>query len=371
MFEPPRDAGVPPDRLAESGVPTMRAQSPDDHSLPMARLPETRAASPDVSPPLLSAPGPAPLRDAPASAGLGPAESVQQQALQATVRLCVSDATGRSHGTGTIIDVHGDEALVLTCGHIFRQSRGQGEISVELCVPGARSPVRGELLAYDADQRDVGLVTIRPGVAVHPVRVASTDFHPQPGDPVFSVGCDHGARPTVRESTISAINRYVSRGPHVEVLGHPVEGRSGGGLFAADGRLIGVCNAADLRENRGIYAALPAIHQELKAINQERIYAADPTLTAAAVEPRREVAPAVTSAPLRSSAAAAPHTLPAAGSTEVICVVRSRRDDAHDERVVVINQPSAALLQLLQQEAQGTSGTPASPPPPVLRAQNY
>ncbi len=122
----------------------------------------------------------------------------QRLALQATVRLRVSDDTGQSKGTGTIIDVHGDEALIVTCGHIFRESQGQGEILVDLFAPGSHGPLPGHLLLYECDQRDFGLVSIRLNVPVTPVKVATTTYHPRPGEPIFSVGCDHGADPTVR-----------------------------------------------------------------------------------------------------------------------------------------------------------------------------
>ena len=46
--------------------------------------------------------------------------------LAATVRLRVEDAQGRSFGTGTIIDARSGEALVITCGHLFRESKGKG-----------------------------------------------------------------------------------------------------------------------------------------------------------------------------------------------------------------------------------------------------
>ena len=174
--------------------------------------------------------------------------------------LRVIDATGQSHGTGTIIDFHGDEALVLTCGHIFRESQGQRGDSTSSCLPPARK-ARCPVICCrtSAENRDFGLVSIRPDVPVTPVRVAPTHYHPRTGEPIFSVGCDHGADPTVRVSTISAVDRY-SGPPNIEIYGHPVEGRSGGGLFTADGRIIGICNAADLQEDRGIFAALPTIH---------------------------------------------------------------------------------------------------------------
>ncbi|HEY1065603.1 MAG TPA: thioredoxin family protein, partial [Pirellulales bacterium] len=41
--------------------------------------------------------------------------------LAASVRLKLDDPTGRSCGSGTVIDALDHEALVLTCGHIFRE----------------------------------------------------------------------------------------------------------------------------------------------------------------------------------------------------------------------------------------------------------
>jgi len=193
-------------------------------------------------------------------------------ARQATVRLTVEDSTGYSHGTGTIIDTHNGEALILTCGHIFRDSNGRGPITVELFAPGAKGPIAGHLIKYDADTLDIGLVSIRPECEVTPVPVAVPGRVPQVEDRVFSIGCDHGGPPRVAYSRVTGIDRYVGP-PNYEVAGQPVQGRSGGGLFAADGQLIGVCNAADQADNEGIYAALPSVHEELAMIGQERIFA--------------------------------------------------------------------------------------------------
>ena len=51
----------------------------------------------------------------------------------------------------------------------------------------------------------------------------------RPGDRAFSVGCDKGADPTVRQTHITAVNKYQGR-PNVTAAGQPVDGRSGGGL---------------------------------------------------------------------------------------------------------------------------------------------
>ena len=55
-----------------------------------------------------------------------------QDLIQRSARLTIADPKGSSYGSGTLIDSRGGEALVLTCGHIFRDSQGKGQISVDL-----------------------------------------------------------------------------------------------------------------------------------------------------------------------------------------------------------------------------------------------
>ncbi len=323
--------------------------------------------------------------------------TVQQQAMQATVRLKVVDPTGQSYGTGTIIDTHGDEALIVTCGHIFRESKGRGQILVDLFLPGVQGPVVGQLVAYEADERDIGLVSIRPGVAVTPIRVASTNFRPQVGDTVFSIGCDHGDQPTERTSRISAVDRYTGP-PNLEVYGHPAEGRSGGGLFTADGQLIGICNAADWQDDRGIYASLPTIHTKLKQIGLERVYRRQEAAVASTSSPSPPAAVGINGSqhleplpmmPVASSArGSAPATM-AGSDMEVICVIRSRSNPASQSQVVILDHPPQEVLQQLARQANQPSGrgdrvadlarlpaigAPSAPAgqvnPPILRAQN-
>src|SRR6185369_6092068 len=52
--------------------------------------------------------------------------------LAATVRIKIDDGGSQSVGSGTIIDSRSGEALVLTCGHIFRDSGGKRPITVDL-----------------------------------------------------------------------------------------------------------------------------------------------------------------------------------------------------------------------------------------------
>jgi S1-C subfamily serine protease len=83
--------------------------------------------------------------------------------IAATVRLRVHDDRGPSIGTGTIIDARGGKALILTCGHIFRDYREGGRIEVDLFGSASPQTVAGKLLSFD-DKRDVGLLMIQaPG----------------------------------------------------------------------------------------------------------------------------------------------------------------------------------------------------------------
>ena len=297
--------------------------------------------------------------------------------LAASVRIKVSDGDGTSYGTGTIIDTHRDEALVVTCGHLFRDSQGNGEIIVELLAPDASGrSVRGEVIEWDADDRDIALLVIRPGMPVTPAPVASSLEGLQRGTPVFSIGCNHGGAPTTVRSTVADVDRYINA-PNIVVAGQPVDGRSGGGLFSGSGELIGICNAADPTDNEGIYAGLRTIHEQLDRIGMSRIYAPD-TEQFAVTHPagvpldrerplgrlpetfpesnrdsideldRSMIAPT----PMKSNDFADSHAVPLSELVgaleeghEVICIIRT--PNQKDARVVFLDEDSRQLLSQL------------------------
>jgi thiol-disulfide isomerase/thioredoxin len=207
-----------------------------------------------------------------AAEGLDPQSraALENRLMNATARLLVEDGKGVSRGTGTVIDCRQGEALILTCGHIFRDSQGKGRVEVDLFGPGAPRGVAGQVVAWDL-KRDLALVSIFTDRQVEPIRVGGVERRTTPGEPVVSVGCDGGDDPTVHHSRITAVDKYL--GPaNVQVAGQPVQGRSGGGLFAVDGTLIGVCNAADPAENEGLFAALPTIHEQLDEAGLAFVY---------------------------------------------------------------------------------------------------
>jgi thiol-disulfide isomerase/thioredoxin len=373
-------------------IPTVSIPAEDARPLSVSNITPTH---PDV----MTAPAPV--------ADVSPG-SLDAKLLAATVRLKVDDATGHSYGTGTLIDSRQGAALILTCGHIFRDSAGKGIIHVDMFAPGAPRDLPGKLITYDLTT-DLALVMINPPGEVTIAPVAPAGFQAQVGQDVVTVGCDNGTDPTVHHSQVAAVNKYVGP-PNIEVAGMPTEGRSGGGLFTADGRVIGVCNAADPEDNEGLFAALPSIQAQLTeqglafvfesgtALAQDRQPGDVPEMPAEMPEgrPARAIATSATSsngatetgqsdpsaaAPLvtlpgpgavatqpvvqavpESMPTATPQAVPAelaglephliqAHGAEVICVVRAR-DQGGKSQVIVLEQVSGEFMEQLLVESR-------------------
>ena len=226
--------------------------------------------------------------------------------LAASVRIRVEDPQGHSCGSGTIIGVlDSGDAVVLTCGHLFRDSKGEGKIDIDVYGPAPAARVPGRLVTYDLE-RDVALLVFRPQGPVTAARVAPPGYPVRGGDTVASVGCNNGENPTVQHSQINSLDRFldpvsqrggVAAGPHapwnLQVAGQPVVGRSGGGLFSADGQVIGVCNAAEPVDHEGLFAALGSIQAALDQQGLSALYkqpAASPETAPAAYDRRSAIA---------------------------------------------------------------------------------
>lgn len=195
--------------------------------------------------------------------------------LESAVRISVQDADGNSTGTGTVVDARSGEALILTCGHLFRSSGGKGVITVTLFQAGPagaepRTTLEGRLVDYDL-QRDLGLLSVRTNEPVRVAPIAPPGMALKQGEPVTTLGCNHGENPTAIATRVTSLGRYQGP-PNVEVAGTPVEGRSGGGLFNAAGQLVGVCFAADPQANEGLYSAVDSVHAKLDSLGLAMIY---------------------------------------------------------------------------------------------------
>lgn len=222
------------------------------------------------------------------------------------------------------------------------------------------------------------------------------------GDRVHSVGCNHGALPTVLSSRVTALDRIIGP-PSIETSGAPVEGRSGGGLFNHAGQLIGVCFAADEVANEGIYAGLRSIHEELDHMGLGAIFKTEGgTQLAAATSPTaappmqpivRGQQPLATAAPMPSlqrpfqptprattigsmpvglssaEQAAWQEVTSRAAEYEVICIVRPKQPGGRSE-VIKLSNASPAFVNGLKSLPQSqpiapspaaSVATPASP----------
>jgi thiol-disulfide isomerase/thioredoxin len=261
----------------------IRGQSPNDRpSAPVSEDQSQWSAEQSATQPVGSVGGALPPTapgDAPQTQ---PASNHQfdNKLISSSVRLTLEDTNARSHGTGTIIDARKGQALVITCAHLFRESKGDAPVNVELFEAGPQGvrvteKVVGKVFSYDLD-RDVAFVTIWPTRPVCVVPVAPQGTTIDRNDSATSVGCSNGQDPTVMATRVTWLDRYQGP-PNIETSGAPVVGRSGGGLFNEDGQLVGVCFAADYEGNKGLYAGLQSIHDELTRLGLREIYAKPPT----------------------------------------------------------------------------------------------
>jgi S1-C subfamily serine protease len=268
----------------------------------------------------------------------------------ASVRLRIEDATGSSCGTGTIVDARQGEALILTCGHIFRDSQEKGRaaaegakrrIAVDLFGPLHAENIPGRLISFD-ESRDVGLLSIHVPGPVTVVHVAPPGYRVKLGDRVINVGCNNGESPTARHASVASLDRYLGP-PNIEVTGQPLPGRSGGGLFTDSGLLIGICNAADRDDNQGLYAALASIHEELDRARLTYVYRPGvegpaESLSLAAVDP-----PAM------------PRRMPQSGELVPLTPIAARTDAGlgHNQRAALSDEERDTLVEIKRRQAEG------------------
>jgi hypothetical protein len=296
------------------------------------------------------------------------------QLLAASVRIRVEDPSGHSCGSGTIIDARGGKALVLTCGHVFRDSKGQGNIEVELFGPLAGKKVAGKLESYDSEVRDIGLVSISLAEPIAAARLAPVGYSVREGDAVASVGCDHGADPTVRRFNVKSANST-----NLWVADQPTDGRSGGGLFSAEGYVIGVCNGCNPQDREGLYAALGRVCTQLDQAGLafvyqspqgwERSVAGSSPEMLASNAPRTE-SPLPNNSPVVPAAFTSDSSMANTGEraaldeirrhlkdgAEVVCVIRPRNAPDAKSEVIMLDKASSEFVKQLSSETQVKDG---------------
>jgi thiol-disulfide isomerase/thioredoxin len=353
---------------------------------------------------------------------LPPANSTDP--LHLCVRIRVKDSLGMNFGSGTIIDSREGRTIILTCGHIFRKLDDRSVIDVDVFTGTKHETFVARLIKHNLEA-DVGLIAIPtarplPAATVSGFATAATE-----NQHVFSVGCSGGDAPTKRQHRVTSLNRYL--GPdNIECTDVPVQGRSGGGLFDTSGRLIGVCIAADQRDQRGLYAGLKPIHELLNQSQlahlhpqaqprpEENLPVEDSPSAAVAQaastqqSPRPEVSEEVpfsenetpespfmiaknsatpTTAdalklsdadrallsaddvgqPPLTTSAELQSALEQTGESEVVCIIRPLKNPRATSRVVIINRASTKFLSQLN----GELDQQAKPTSAVVRQAKY
>lgn len=306
--------------------------------------------------------------------------------LRVSTRLRVKDQGSVNFGSGTVIESRVGRSIILTCGHLFRDLSPRAVVEVDVFEHGQKPETYlGKVVDFDL-AADVGLVAIPTLRSLPAARLGTLERAAAIGDNVVSIGCGGGETPTRETVQITAINKY--DGPdNVECTGMPIPGRSGGGLFRGN-ELIGICIAADPKEQRGLYCGLRPVHELLqraglahllpgqpgetasaaiagakaegtplpaKAVDPAANGTASPSLAAIPAHvPSLDTAPAVTE--VRASEGLSPAQgrergltgLPAwPADAEVICIVRPKNSSA-PSRVVIIHQATPKLLSYLQ-----------------------
>ncbi|MFN7874771.1 MAG: trypsin-like peptidase domain-containing protein [Pirellula sp.] len=266
----------------------------------------------------------------------------------ATVRIRVDEPSHEAIGTGTIIDTYNGEALVLTCGHLFRDTHGTTPIIVETFIGGQPRTYQAWLIDYRADETDIGLISFRPEMAVPVARLMDHRETLREGDPVFSWGCDNGALPSKRDSRISKLNRYL--GPaNVEVAGKPVQGRSGGGLFNSRGELIGVCYAADDELDEGLYNAPEIVYAQLLKLGLRRLFEQQMPVTSNVVNASDGSIPSVSPSLVESislASANVPQPPPPPRNRRMIVTLE---ENGQRQQIEIYN-PSPTLIDAIQSQ---------------------
>ncbi len=179
-------------------------------------------------------------------------------------RVRVKVDTGVNVGTATVIKSQDGVTTLLTVGHIFRNSGDKPIIEVDIYNPktGKVEKVVGKIVKYDLAE-DLGVFTFESRYVFPVISIAPLNERQVVNQRVMSYGCSDGECPTVLNQKITRLNRYLGS-DNIECTGVPTQGRSGGPLMDTQGRVIGVCQAADQHDQRGVYSGTKPIHEFLK-----------------------------------------------------------------------------------------------------------
>ena len=327
--------------------------------------------------------------ESPSNSSVSPT-AARENAYRSTVRLKIDERGAVSYATGTVIHIHNNEALVVTCGHAFRENRGKGSITGHSgFADGKKNNLTGNLLYYDAGANDVALLVVKPATGLVASEIAAPTYKAKRGEQFFSFGCNHGQDPSVLECSFLRLGEYSSSADRSSAVRYdttrrPVQGRSGGGLFNSAGQLIGICTGAAVEVDEGIYGSIDVIYRGIRKAGLAQLFQGQGTPTQSFASDNSQSAPGnlpprhqrIDNAPIGHSQSLNSQITPVANRSnanrvEILCNVRST-DSPNQVSQIVVRNPSQQLLQMLQSE-----GTTVNQPnrsaknQEVIRAQSH
>jgi len=163
----------------------------------------------------------------------------------AVVRIVAPEGKATSYGSGTLVDVRGDYALVLTNWHVVADAKG----TIEVVFPdGFRSAAK--VISTDRTWDLAALAIWKPNVA--PVPLATQP--PKPGEPLSIAGYGSGSY----RMASGYCTQYVAPGMNqpyemVELSAAARQGDSGGPIFNSRGELCGVLFGSSFGTTSGSY----------------------------------------------------------------------------------------------------------------------
>ena len=200
--------------------------------------------------------------------------AVWERLDEATVRIDLVAGTGGDgeSDSATGVVAHADprhgEALVATCGHLFRDVADWSAVKISVAVSDPKSGrvenVAGECV-YSDPETDVAFVAFRAPWTIRPVAFLPENETLNVGESALSVARNERGALPLEHKVLSLDRHYFNPKPddatrepfnYVQVSNAPEAGRSGGGLFVErSGKYYwaGLCVAGDSKEGDGFF----------------------------------------------------------------------------------------------------------------------
>jgi S1-C subfamily serine protease len=167
------------------------------------------------------------------------AAQVYRRAVSSTIELVAQLEDGVAHGTGTMVS---DKGYFITNAHVVATLEQTKRAVVNFCetVYGqAASKFRftAELIYLDP-ACDLALLQTEPDGSMKPVTFCEDEAFP--GESVYAIGNSKGEGLCIVEGIVSDVNRRVGGYDAIMISAPVTTGNSGGPVFDAEGRLLGI-----------------------------------------------------------------------------------------------------------------------------------